>query len=247
MTGGPSTRWGSRSGGSRGRRTWGERELDALTRFAPGVVVEAVTTDAKPAAQRTSGRVAAAMALHALGVAETRVGRDDLGRPIWPHGSLGSISHGAGLAVAAVSTTARHLAVGVDVERRGALPLADALVVLSRRERALVVGLPGREADELATALWSAKEAAFKAWDAWSGGLLSGVDPTDLTIEPQPGGALSVRPSPTLVLELARRSIPGPPALRGGAVRLGAATVSLLVACRGDWVVSGRRGVGSRS
>jgi 4'-phosphopantetheinyl transferase EntD len=131
------------------------------------------------AADRAAGRVAAQNAFaragaHGLGV----FGNAPDGRPQWPPGWAGSIAHGAGVAVAAVGRT--HRAVGIDVERSGALSLEDSRLVLAPAELDLAEGAADPAA--IATLLWSAKEAAFKAWSGACGGL-HGVDPVDILVD----------------------------------------------------------------
>jgi len=99
----------------------------------------------------------------------------DDGRPLWPPGVVGSVSHGAGLTAAVVAPADRAAAVGLDLERASALDPDDAAVVLTARERALVRAAADPAA--LATVLWSAKEAAFKAWSGSAGGALAALDP----------------------------------------------------------------------
>jgi 4'-phosphopantetheinyl transferase EntD len=144
-----------------------------------GLTIAVVAVDgAGRATEHAAGRVAARAAFSAAGAAGLAVlGAEPDGRPTWPSGWAGSISHGAGFAVAAVSR--RHRAVGIDVERSGALSVEDAELVLSRPELEFAA-----EADEpavVATVIWSAKEAAFKAWSGACGGL-HGVDPVEILI-----------------------------------------------------------------
>ncbi|MEU8520062.1 4'-phosphopantetheinyl transferase superfamily protein [Streptomyces sp. NBC_01216] len=85
-------------------------------------------------------------------------------KPVFPAGSVGSISHDGGLAVALAARAERYAALGCDLELRG-LPLAAAHLVLTPEERAWTVSAP----DE-ARAWWRllqafcAKEAAYKAF-----------------------------------------------------------------------------------
>jgi 4'-phosphopantetheinyl transferase EntD len=131
------------------------------------------------AADHAAGRTAAQKAFERAGAQGLGVlGNAPDGRPQWPPGWAGSISHGAGYAVAAISRD--HDAVGIDVERSGALLLADAELVLSAHE--LAQAAAGDDPAIVATAIWSAKEAAFKAWSGAGGGLHN-VDPVDIHID----------------------------------------------------------------
>jgi 4'-phosphopantetheinyl transferase EntD len=131
--------------------------------------------------ERAAGEQAAAVALAAAGSGDCRLaGRAADGCPRFPSGYAGSIAHAAGVAVAVVVTRSRaRAAVGIDVEVSGALRVRDAELVLDAQERALVAAHP--QPDWLATLLWSAKEAAFKAWSAATGGL-GRVDPVDISV-----------------------------------------------------------------
>jgi len=79
----------------------------------PSVLLRAVP---KRRAEFVAGRHAAALALSRFGGVE-RVDRGARGEPLWPAGFVGSISHGAGLAVAVVSSSRDYRGLGIDVER----------------------------------------------------------------------------------------------------------------------------------
>jgi hypothetical protein len=128
------------------------------------------------------------------------VGRGDRGRPVWPPGTIGSISHSGGVAVAvAVPARGPVLALGVDIDVAGSLPADDAELVCSAAERRLLAAAgSSRSADELATQLWVVKEAAFKAWDASTGGALWGCEAASLEVDGPPGRPCRVVPGPAL-------------------------------------------------
>jgi 4'-phosphopantetheinyl transferase EntD len=71
--------------------------------------------------------------------------------------------------------------VGIDVERSGGLDPDDAALVLDDAERARVAA--HERPAWLATLMWSAKEAAFKAWSTYTAGGLGRVDPVDIHVE----------------------------------------------------------------
>ncbi|MGW8380589.1 4'-phosphopantetheinyl transferase superfamily protein [Streptomyces sp. ODS28] len=128
----------------------------------PGTVLafRAVPPPRGPAQQSAAGRAAAAGALAACGSARRDVPREAGGRPRFPPGFPGSISHTARLAVATVAPGAA--AVGVDIEDAEIAPRV-ARFVLRERERRLLLAPGGPYG---ARDLYAAKEAAFKALNA---------------------------------------------------------------------------------
>jgi len=145
------------------------------------------------------------------------VGRAADGRPLWPPGTTGSISHAGRVAIAVAGPAGR--AIGVDLEIAGALPAVDAAEVLDDAEAA-GIGLDPWP-DRLATRVWSAKEAAFKAWSTALGGL-NDVDPRQIHVELVP----DVRVTATGSLADRTRSV-GP--LIGTSLERGSWVVSLVV------------------
>ena len=181
-------------------RAWAARQ---------GVIVAAewFQDDAGIAAARAAGRRAATRALAACGggppLPSHRL-RD--GRPPWPIGFTGSISHAGGVAYAVVAPAGRVRSVGVDVEVRRRLPHADAVTVLGDDELAWVRA--SGDPDDAATALWSTKEAAFKAWNEAADGALTAVDPRrDLRVE-LTGEGDGARVHVTPLAELATSAVP---------------------------------------
>ncbi|MEU6862231.1 hypothetical protein ABZ924_02965 [Streptomyces sp. NPDC046876] len=105
------------------------------------------------------GRRAARRAVQEAGVplptGPVVVGAD--GRPVFPEGVVGSLTHSSGLAVALAAPASRYVALGVDLEF-GALAPGAARHVLDEEERRLLGSGDGR-----LLAAFSGKEAAFKA------------------------------------------------------------------------------------
>lgn len=130
--------------------------------------------------ERRAGLDAATRALASLGARPATVtGHGDDGRPLWPRGWTGSISHDRGLALAVVAPLEGSLlGVGVDVECALALPWVDAELVVSPAE-----AVAARRAGVDPTELWSAKEAAFKSWSHASASTLPGVDPREIVVD----------------------------------------------------------------
>ncbi len=86
--------------------------------------------------------------------------------PLFPPGFVGSLSHGAGRALAVMARERELLSIGCDIEPRAPLPIGVAEHVLRPSERAAIRDHPAWF-DRL---VFSAKEAAFKAQHKLSGG-----------------------------------------------------------------------------
>ncbi|MFE9258352.1 4'-phosphopantetheinyl transferase superfamily protein [Streptomyces sp. NPDC006879] len=132
----------------------------------PAGPFERAQARAMPAPRRDdflAGRCAARRALTGADLPAGEILRDGR-KPVFPSGSVGSISHDGGLAVAVAARAERYAALGCDLELRG-LPLAAAHLVLTPEERAWTASAP----DE-AQAWWHllrafcAKEAAYKVF-----------------------------------------------------------------------------------
>lgn len=153
--------------------------LAALDAWAAGIGAAAAEVAVERPADRqaatAAGRRAAGAALARLGGPPMSLERHPDGRPVWPTGWTGSISHTSAVAVAVVRASATGGAVGVDLEAAGGLTFDDATLVLGDDELAWARGRP--DADAAVTLVWSAKEAAFKAWNEAAAGALPPVDP----------------------------------------------------------------------
>ncbi len=109
-----------------------------------------------------AGRLCAAYALQHLG-APPGVGRGTSGQPIWPEGTVGSITHDDGVAYAAVARRNSRFGLGIDSERivdEDSLR-AVASVCCSERERTSF--LAGRCPALAGTLIFSTKESIYKA------------------------------------------------------------------------------------
>ncbi|RKT88950.1 4'-phosphopantetheinyl transferase superfamily protein [Saccharopolyspora antimicrobica] len=126
---------------------------------AAGAVVEwrQVRPPRGPREQSAAGRRAASAALAAAGSADRAVPRAPDGRPRFPSGFPGSISHTESVAVAVVVPGAAS--VGVDVESADIGPRVTAFVLRARERRMLLPPAGEYTPREL----FAAKEAAFKA------------------------------------------------------------------------------------
>lgn len=135
-----------------------ERHESALPAEERAAVAGAVATRRR---QFATGRAL----LHSLLDDATPIPTADSRRPILPAGTVGSLAHDDGLAVAAVAERAAVVAVGIDVEP---------VVALDADETALI-----RRADEGDLDVHVAfvvKEAVYKAWSGLGGDLLDFLD-----------------------------------------------------------------------
>ena len=101
----------------------------------------------------TSGRRVARYALERAGF-EPRIDRIER-RPVWPDGAVGSITHAAGIAIAAVASTTRYRGIGIDLEAVDAVSEKVATRIAASHE---TPDRPGGGA-----LVFSAKEAIYKA------------------------------------------------------------------------------------
>ncbi|WP_369249782.1 hypothetical protein [Streptomyces sp. R41] len=151
----------------------------------------AVCAEAGPRrrAEFTAGRWCAHRALAALGAGRVAVPRGARGMPVWPDGVVGSITHCEGYRAAAVCRGGDARALGIDAEPAAPLPArvrAGLFRTQARVEAGAETGadsgdesrdeedafaadlarrLPGFPVDRL---LFSAKEAAYKAWSSYA-------------------------------------------------------------------------------
>jgi 4'-phosphopantetheinyl transferase EntD len=109
--------------------------------------------------------------------------------PLWPHGIVGSLTHCAGFAGAAVARSSRIVGIGIDAEPAVPLPPDAADIVLRREEREW---LAEREPNWSA-AVFSAKESVYKTWHPSTGRWL---DFHDAVIRPIDGGFEAALSSP---------------------------------------------------
>ena len=105
------------------------------------------------------GRTCARAALAGFGHGEAVIGMGDDGAPLWPSGLAGSITHTTGYAAAVAGAFG---GLGIDAERVGGVAPKLWPRLFNDVERAALAKHP--DADVAATLLFSAKEAAFKAW-----------------------------------------------------------------------------------
>lgn len=104
------------------------------------------------------GRYCAKEALKALNINCNRIESNVHGSPIWPEGSVGSISHSKGLCLSAVGKTEDYQAIGIDVERFNRMKERSIERIVHDKEKAQI----GNDLKK-ATLLFSIKEAFYKA------------------------------------------------------------------------------------
>lgn len=89
--------------------------------------------------------------------------REPDGRPAWPAGLVGSITHCATLAAVALARTDDCAGIGIDVEHDQPLPPGVAPRLLNEPERRWIAGSDAPDAAQAMLRLFCAKEALYKA------------------------------------------------------------------------------------
>jgi enterobactin synthetase component D len=143
---------------------------EMIARWSSGAPLPVELRNAVPKrrAEFLAGRAAAALALTEAGCATPdAVARNADGAPAWPEGFVGSITHGGGIAAAAVARASACAGVGIDAEfvmpestreEVGPLVVSAAEVALART--ALTAASPAL----LVTLVFSAKESLYKCF-----------------------------------------------------------------------------------
>ena len=120
-----------------------------------------------------AARRCARQAMGALGQPGVPILPDRHGAPRWPPGMIGSMTHCAGFAAAAVAWSANHRAIGIDAEPHEALPEGVLAMIALPPELRQVVALSREEvAVHWGKLLFCAKEAAYKAQFPLTGAML---------------------------------------------------------------------------
>ena len=115
------------------------------------------------------GRDCARRALAQLGVEACDVPVGERGAPQWPEGFIGSISHTDGYAAAVVARREHFRHLGIDAERIGRVTREIAGKLFVSEEMEALARLDGNAWEHMATVLFSAKEAYYKALQGASG------------------------------------------------------------------------------
>jgi len=109
------------------------------------------------------------------------------GAPTWPAGVLGSMTHCAGYAAAAVGPLSRISAIGIDAEPDAPLPegVLDLVATPAERDRLAVTQLEP-DSPNWDRLLFSAKEAVYKAWFPLTGEWLDHEE-AEILFDPRDG------------------------------------------------------------
>jgi 4'-phosphopantetheinyl transferase EntD len=116
----------------------------------------------KRIAEFAAGRECARLAMASLGIAPQPMPPQADRRPRWPQGVVGSITHCAGFAAAAVARADELRSIGIDAEVAGAIEPALWPRVLGEEERAWLSARAEDDRPTWATVFFSAKEAWYK-------------------------------------------------------------------------------------
>ena len=109
-----------------------------------------------------AGRLLARSLLGPMGKDST-LRREADGRPAWPPGIVGSITHCPTLAAVAVASTDECCGIGIDIEARRLLPSGVPRLVLSGQEQRWINRCDPRHAADTMLRVFCAKEALYKA------------------------------------------------------------------------------------
>jgi 4'-phosphopantetheinyl transferase EntD len=137
-------------------------------------------------------RGCARAALAGLGLDRPPMVPGERGAPSWPAGVVGSMTHCAGYAAAAVAPTHLFAGLGIDAEPHAPLPAGVLDVVTCASEREHLIELAGTHPDVYwDRVLFSAKESVYKTWFPLTRSWLDFED-VAVTIDPA-GGTFGAR------------------------------------------------------
>ncbi|MEV4459175.1 4'-phosphopantetheinyl transferase superfamily protein [Microbispora sp. NPDC049633] len=138
-----------------------------------------------------TGRHCARLALARIGVTPGPIPRGERGAPVWPAGTVGSITHCSGYRAAAVASTGVARAVGIDAETHAPLP-ADVLpTIASPGEIDALRALDDADGKICwGRILFSAKESVYKVWFPLTGRWL---DFSEAVVDIDTSGSFSAR------------------------------------------------------
>lgn len=130
---------------------------------------------AKPGRVRefTAGRVAARLAMLAMGAPARPVLSRDNRAPIWPAGIVGSISHAPACCISVIAAARNIASLGVDVEPWEPLPVDLHRTICTKGELDWLNCQHPAQRDYFAKLIFSAKECAYKSQFPLSGQILN--------------------------------------------------------------------------
>ncbi|MFJ9396212.1 4'-phosphopantetheinyl transferase [Streptomyces californicus] len=138
-----------------------------------------------------TARACARRAMAGLGLPPVAVLHGHRGKPLWPEGIVGSLTHCHGYRAAALAREQDVLSLGIDAEPHAPLPegVRELVTLPAERERIGPQAEEGSGALHWDRVLFSAKESVFKTWYPVTGVELDFVE-ADLTMhqECDPGG-----------------------------------------------------------
>ncbi|KOU08663.1 phosphopantetheinyl transferase [Streptomyces sp. NRRL F-2295] len=138
-----------------------------------------------------TARACARRAMAGLGLPPVAVLHGHRGKPLWPEGIVGSLTHCHGYRAAALAREQDVLSLGIDAEPHAPLPegVRELVTLPAERERIGPQAEEGSGALHWDRVLFSAKESVFKTWYPVTGVELDFVE-ADLTMhqESDPGG-----------------------------------------------------------
>ncbi|MFE6732663.1 4'-phosphopantetheinyl transferase [Streptomyces californicus] len=138
-----------------------------------------------------TARACARRAMAGLGLPPVAVLHGHRGKPLWPEGIVGSLTHCHGYRAAALAREQDVLSLGIDAEPHAPLPegVRELVTLPAERERIGPQAEEGSGALHWDRVLFSAKESVFKTWYPVTGVELDFTE-ADLTMhqESDPGG-----------------------------------------------------------
>ena len=132
----------------------------------------------------TCGRVLGRNALKEFGINNVSIPQDKDGLPIWPTGTIGSITHKLDYCIVAVGSTTKYRSIGIDLESASQFD-DDTLALIATieerlQEKLLITQPPGG----FANLLFSAKESVYKCLSPSIGAAKLDFLDVNLTLSP---------------------------------------------------------------
>jgi 4'-phosphopantetheinyl transferase EntD len=132
-----------------------------------------------------AGRACARLALGRLGLQAGPLLPGPDRAPVWPEGTVGSITHCTDYCAAAVARRGAVRALGIDAELNAPLPPGVAELVCTEAELAWT-SMGAQRGTNWQVLIFSAKESVYKSWQPLTGEWLGYLD-AELSIDPGQG------------------------------------------------------------